>query len=54
MAGYFHPNMLRDDLGPQTACRCDLPACRSGHPFSEQEHGEALGQEPEQEREAGE
>jgi hypothetical protein len=52
MSAPFHPDMLRNDLGPQTACPCGLPACRSGHPFPERERQEALSREPEQDLEA--
>jgi hypothetical protein len=55
MAAYFHPDMFRDDLRPETACDCGLPACRSGWPFQEQDRQEiraALEREREADLEA--
>jgi hypothetical protein len=52
MAAYFHPDMFRDDLRPETACDCGLPACRSGWPFPEQDRQKAQAA-LEREREAG-
>jgi hypothetical protein len=37
MSIQWHPDMERDDLSEETACKCGLPGCRSGFPFTEEE-----------------
>jgi hypothetical protein len=37
MSIQWHPDMERDDLSEETACKCGLPGCGSGFPFAEEE-----------------